>query len=202
MDEKAVNGSQPKQDIVRVKGEQPADETGNSQAMDAVGAQGMGSKRTTRHLLTAQVNPAPKKALKKKEAKGLTVKEAIAVREIINGATDKDALLRAGYSESVATKNTKCVLGKARVQRALLMSMERLGLTEDVIVQKHRDLLDCKKVVPIGAGDYVETEDGQTQIRAVELAYKVRGDFAPELHAVVTETYGQRIKRLRGEKDE
>ena len=93
-------------------------------------------------------------------------------------------------------------MGKVGFVRALLRTFERLGMTEDAIVLKHKELMDCKKVVPIGAGDYDEVEDGQTQIKAVELAYKIRGDFAPELHAITTETYGQRIKRLRGEKAE
>ena len=130
------------------------------------------------------------------------MREAIAVSGIVSGLTQKDALISAGYSENTATHNPDTVLGKSVVIRAILRALQRAGITEDCIAEKHRALMDCKKVVPIGAGDYVEAEDGQTQIKAVELAYKLRGDFAPELHAVVTESYGQRIKRLRGEKDE
>ena len=148
-------------------------------------------------------NPSKTKGKeKKKKERGLSVREAIAVSGIVSGFTQKDALISAGYSENTATHNPDTVLGKSVVIRAILRALQRAGITEDCIAEKHRALMDCKKVVPIGAGDYVEAEDGQTQIKAVELAYKLRGDFAPELHAVVTESYGQRIKRLRGEKDE
>lgn len=136
-----------------------------------------------------------------KKDRSLSVRERKAIKFILAGDTRKDALIAAGYSKSTAEKRPDAVLGKVRVQRVLMRAFEKNGLTEEKIAKKHFDLLDAKKVVPIGAGDYVECDDGQTQIRAVELAYRVRGDFAPEVHAVVTETYGQRIKRLRGESE-
>ena len=138
---------------------------------------------------------------KKEKERGLSVRERKAIAFILEGKTKKDALISAGYSENTATHNPNSVLGKNVVIRALTKAFEDAGISESKLAQKHMELLDAKKVVPIGAGDYVECDDGQTQIRAVELAYRVRGDFAPEVHAVVTETYGQRIKRLRGESE-
>jgi Terminase small subunit len=136
-----------------------------------------------------------------RNTKSLTIKEKKIVKGLVSGMTAKDSLISAGYSESTALARGKDIIGKERIQRAILQAMAKLGLDEDYLIGKHKELMDCQKVVPIGAGDYVETVDGQTQVKALELAYKLRGDFSPELHAVVTETYGQRIKRLRGESD-
>ena len=222
MNEQGINGShqdkpqEAETDIFGVEAERPAVVAGIQPATNATGAQDMVSEHPAKQVSTAQIKQTPSKhkstrkekkcpksiEIKKSDVKGLSPREIIALREIVNGETRKDALITAGYSETTATKNPIAVLGKVGFVRALLRTFERLGMTEDAIVLKHKELMDCKKVVPIGAGDYDEVEDGQTQIKAVELAYKIRGDFAPELHAITTETYGQRIKRLRGEKAE
>jgi hypothetical protein len=211
MNEQSVNGSyqdepqEAEQDIFRVETERPAVAVGSTQAMDAIGAQESPAEqeRTAQIKTDSKMKKHKSKGKeKKKKERGLTAREAIAVKGIVSGLTQKDALMKAGYSENTATHNPDTVLRKNVVIRAMIQALQRAGITEDCIAEKHRALLDCKKVVPIGAGDYIEAEDGQTQIKAVELAYKLRGDFAPELHAVVTESYGQRIKRLRGEKDE
>jgi len=172
-----------------------------------VGQEAPTEQEQTAHVSSASIPQAPSKKgngkvkveEKKKKERGLSVREMKAIALILEGKTKKDALIAAGYSENTATHNPNSVLGKNVVVRALMRAFERKGLTEDMLAEKHFALLDAKKVVPIGMGDYVECADGQTQIRAVELAYKIRGNFAPEVHAVVTESYANRIKRLRGQ---
>jgi hypothetical protein len=123
--------------------------------------------------------------------------------------SQKDALISAGYSESVATTQAHDVLGKPLVIRALDKAFIDAGIDVTRLAKKHNELLDCKKVISATVihdrdadsqtNDFIEVPDGQVQVKALELAYKVRGDFAPELHAVVTESYGDRIRRIRAE---
>jgi hypothetical protein len=184
-------------------------------ALPSAGAQEGVSEQPAGHEKTAQIKVAPRshqrKGEKKKKERGLSAKEAVAVAMLQAGYSKKDALLTAGYSQNTATKNPDAVLGKNAVVRALMKAFEKRGINEDRLAEKQAELLDANKVVSaviIGSDatekthDFVEVPDNLTRVKALELAYKVRGDFAPELHAVVTESYGQRIKRLRGEASE
>ena len=173
---------------------------------------------------TAHVDPAsipvettkegvesPKGNEKKKKERGLSVRERKAIAFILEGKTKKDALIAAGYSENTATHNPNSVLGKNVVIRALMKAFEDAGISETKLAQKQLQLLDAKKIIStvvrktgeaVDANrktmDFVEVDDNLAQVKALELLYKVRGDFAPEVNAVVTESYAERIKRLRG----
>ena len=151
-----------------------------------------------------------KKEPKKKKDRALSQREATAVAMLQAGYSKKDALITAGYSPITASTNPTCVLGKPIVQRALMQAFEKRGITAENLANKHAELLDAKKTISalvIGdrdkdaddkTFDFVEVPDSQVQVKALELAYKVRGDLAPEVHAVVTESYSDRIKRIRG----
>jgi len=170
---------------------------------------------------TAQIMPAPIPQEKTQKEEGsprgkergkkdreLSVRERKAVALLLMGHSRKDALILAGYSENTATHNPAVILGKPVVLRALMKAFEDAGISVTKLAKKQLQLLEAKKVVsavvlgsPDANGktiDFVEVPDNQTQVKALELAYKVRGDFAPEVHAVVTESYADRIKRLRG----
>ena len=187
-----------------------AENEGKSPALSPEGVQQGNSvpQNAGKQESTAHINNAPKSKNKKKD-RHLSVRERKAVALMVSGMSQKDALISAGYSESVATTQAHDVLGKPLVIRALDKAFIDAGMDVTRLAKKHNELLDCKKVISATVihdrdadsqtNDFIEVPDGQVQVKALELAYKVRGDFAPELHAVVTESYGDRIRRIRAE---
>ena len=187
-----------------------AENEGKSPALSPEGVQQGNSvpQKAGKQQSTAHINNAPKRKNKKKD-RHLSVRERKAVALMVSGMSQKDALISAGYSESVATTQAHDVLGKPLVIRALDKAFIDAGIDVTRLAKKHNELLDCKKVISATVihdrdadsqtNDFIEVPDGQVQVKALELAYKVRGDFAPELHAVVTESYGDRIRRIRAE---
>jgi hypothetical protein len=172
-----------------------------------------GQQASTAHVHKASKgNEKAKEEKNKKKERHLSARERKAVALRVSGLSQKDSLISAGYSESVATTRAHDVLGKPLVLKALEKAFKDAGLDVIKLAQKHLQLLEAKKVIStvvlqpgeaVSAKgetmDIVEVNDGQVQVKALELAYKVRGDFAPERHAVVTESYADRIKRIRGE---
>ena len=187
-----------------------AENEGKSPALSPEGVQQGNSvpQNAGKQESTAHINNAPKSKNKKKD-RHLSVRERKAVALMVSGMSQKDALISAGYSESVATTHAHDVLGKPLVIRALDKAFIDAGIDVTRLAKKHNELLDCKKVISATVihdrdadsqtNDFIEVPDGQVQVKALELAYKVRGDFAPDVHAVVTESYGDRIRRIRAE---
>ena len=187
-----------------------AENEGKVQALSPEGVQQGNSvpQKAGKQQSTAHINNAPKRKNKKKD-RHLSARERKAVALLVSGMSQKDALISAGYSESVATTQARDVLGKPLIIRALDKAFIDAGIDVTRLAKKHNELLDCKKVISATVihdrdadsqtNDFIEVPDGQVQVKALELAYKVRGDFAPELHAVVTESYGDRIRRIRAE---
>ena len=187
-----------------------AENEGKSPALSPEGVQQGNSvpQNAGKQESTAHINNAPKSKNIKKD-RHLSARERKAVALLVSGMSQKDALISAGYSESVATTQAHDVLGKPLVIRALDKAFIDAGIDVTRLAKKHNELLDCQKVISAmvindrdadsQTNDFIEVPDGQVQVKALELAYKVRGDFAPELHAVVTESYGDRIRRIRAE---
>jgi phage terminase small subunit len=87
-----------------------------------------------------------------------------------------NAARAAGFSESTAKVHTKELEERAKIADVL----ERQGLTDNVLVKKHRELLEAAKVILVD-GKPLEVEKGscvipeyQIQIKALELAYKLK----------------------------
>jgi hypothetical protein len=85
--------------------------------------------------------------------------------------SDGELLRRAGYAGSTALKASGAVLSSVGVQRAIREAMVEAGITPEVLAAKHRELLEAMNA------------DGSpahgTQLRALELAYRVLGGFQP-----------------------
>lgn len=101
-----------------------------------------------------------------------------------------NAARSAGYSESTARVHTKEL--DARVKIADLF--ERKGLTDNVLIEKHKQLLNSQKVIgylhqykkgekgsiekispdEVVSSEFIEVPDSGAQIKALELAYKLK----------------------------
>lgn len=100
----------------------------------------------------------------------LNPREARAVALLKSGEakTQKAALEGAGYSASTAEKAAKSVLGKVRVQSALMDAFNELGVNDTYLARRHKTLIDSKEHQAVSKG--------------LDMAYKVRGEYAPEKH--------------------
>jgi hypothetical protein len=92
------------------------------------------------------------------------------------GMNQYNAARAAGFSEATAKVHTKELEERAKIADVL----ERQGLTDNVLVSKHKELLDAQKVILID-GKPLVVEKGsatipefQIQIKALELAYKLK----------------------------
>jgi len=135
---------------------------------------------------------------KKKQSDKLSPREAKAVSLLKSGKakTKTEALKKAGYSDSVARTRQAEVLGKPRVQSALLKAFEKIGINDTYLAKKHKDLIEA--VTPAT----MNTQSGpnhQAIAKGLDMAYKLRGEYAPEKHETLTESYAERIKRLESE---
>jgi hypothetical protein len=96
----------------------------------------------------------------------------------------KRSAIAAGYSERSATETAYEILRNPHVQREIERVMEAGGVTREKVVGTLKDCLEAKITrvfCPQGMGGelvYSEPmEDRPTQVRAVEVAAKLHGDF-------------------------
>jgi phage terminase small subunit len=87
-----------------------------------------------------------------------------------------NAARAAGYPENTALKHSNELEKRAKISDI----MERQGLTDNVLVAKHKELLEAHRLLII-AGEVVNEENGGVKIpelaiqtKALELAYKLK----------------------------
>jgi len=135
----------------------------------------------------------------------LTIRQRKLIQGVASGLPKRIAAIRAGYSERSAHAIADETLKNPKVKKALTELMEESGLSNSRLLEKHRELLNAQKIVSIVCGqegnsatvEYTEVPDYAIQARALEMAYRLQGAFAPEkIMGVVEETHEQRIARL------
>lgn len=109
----------------------------------------------------------------------------------LQGLSAYQSALKAGYSETTALAHT-ALLDK---RSGLVRVMEKNGLTDSYLIDKHRKLLDATKVIgylhnykksekggiekvspdEIISNEFLESPDYQVIVKALELAYKLKG---------------------------
>jgi hypothetical protein len=96
----------------------------------------------------------------------------------------KKALELAGYPASVAaTKQGREWTGDMAAYARQLMDKE--GITDAMLVRKHRSLLNAKSHVFTRDGDERLVPDNDCQARMVQLGYQVKGMLKPEVNIEV-----------------
>jgi len=135
---------------------------------------------------------------KKKQSDKLNPREARAIALLKSGKakTKREALKKAGYSDSTATDHPETVFGKVRCQSALLDAFKKIGINDTYLAKKHKALIEAKnpKTQYAASGP-----NHQAMAKGLDMAYKLRGEYAPEKHEMLTESYADRIKRLEAE---
>jgi hypothetical protein len=111
----------------------------------------------------------------------LTGKQRKLIQGIAKGKSQRQAAKAAGMDSTYASK----VLKKPQVSATLQDLMEKSGLGNAVLLSKHRELLNASRTVSAISGkeanagtvDFIEVPDSPVQVKALDLAYKLRGAY-------------------------
>jgi hypothetical protein len=113
-----------------------------------------------------------------------TIKQKKAFQEVVNGSTITAAMVKAGYSKTTAKRTNKVTRTKG------WQELMQDYLPDELLGEKHRELLTVPiKVKTRKRGeliDSIEMVDSFAISKGLEMAYKLKGKYAPEKHSVVT----------------
>ena len=120
----------------------------------------------------------------------LTTKQRKLIKGVVEGKTQKQAAIDAGYSEKSAETIASQQLAKEQVKATIQDLMEHMGLSDGALLVKHRELLEAQKQISGvqskggnprdadgGSLEFVDVPDYQIQAKALEMAYKLKGAF-------------------------
>lgn len=135
-----------------------------------------------------------------KKKKGNYNKSAILARKMLTLITEKNysfgkAMEEVGYSKSYS-KNPHQVTDNKSWQDTV---DEMLPNTD--LLKKHKQLLEAKKPIYL-KGEIVDEEgleDYVTQVRALDMAYKLKGSYAPERFTMIDPLDDLTIEQLENE---
>lgn len=92
----------------------------------------------------------------------------------------KRSAMKAGYDEGYADRITGDIPQKVR--KSLVEAMEARGMTVDFLSQRHQELLNKREVI-ISGKEVKLTDQPHSDVKgALDMAYKLRGDYSPEKH--------------------
>lgn len=101
----------------------------------------------------------------------LTGKRRKLIKAIAEGKTQRQAAKEAGLNEC----HVSVILKEPKVKATLQQLMDKAGLSDDVLLAKHVELMSAQKT--IGTVDFIEVPDYQTQCKALEMGYKLKAAF-------------------------
>jgi hypothetical protein len=117
-----------------------------------------------------------------------TLKQKAAIQKILvnPGLTVTEAMREVGYSEN--TVNTPSDVTRSKGWKELMDKY----FPEEKVATVHARILDAKRVIYATdkgkISDMVEVEDNDAQAKGVDLAYKLRGSYAPDKVNITDET--------------
>jgi len=114
--------------------------------------------------------PLQKQLAKSKQAMELRAKKIVTA--ILDGATQEQALLSAGYSAQTAKTQSTAILENPIIQKTFCEILEKAGLTETYVAKKHRELLDATR-----KQDGVDVPDYMAMARGLDFYYKITNRY-------------------------
>jgi hypothetical protein len=130
------------------------------------------------HELISPRTGKPKQNQLGKSKKALELRAKKIATAMLDGATQEQALISAGYSMQTAKTQSTAILGNPVIQAAFSEILEKAGLSDEYIASKHKELIDAEKLVSIrteGEGIIeVTVPDYAARARALDMYYRVR----------------------------
>jgi len=119
----------------------------------------------------------------------LTLKEQGFVHDLVKNKVIYKAVEK---NYNVSSKRNATVYGnhlmhQPRIQYAILDLMDKTGVSDVRLVEKLKShIFDAKKEVLDADNQVVELKDNTTSLKALDMAFKIKGAYAPERHEVVS----------------
>ncbi len=116
----------------------------------------------------------------KKSGKGkLTPRQKVFLKNLVKGASQKDAYIAAGYKDKRADQGAYQAL--KQIQGKVPEIMDKMGLTDHVLIDKYLvPLLEAKETKFFKDGDKrINVAALGIRLSALENAFKLRGSYAP-----------------------
>ena len=114
-----------------------------------------------------------------KSKRELSARAKIIIQSLIKGSTETEALKIAGYSDSYIHSGKDNILHNPVMQATFNMVLESAGVTDNLIADKIRSLIDAKEVKFYAhqgiVTDQREVEALSIQAQMVEFAAKLKG---------------------------
>ena len=108
----------------------------------------------------------------------LTSKQKALIKYKAEGLTNKEAAIKAGYSNSYASTTINNDLREDKLAIPIQQLMDRKGLSDDALLNKHKQLLDAVKPFvksnSEGIQEVIDIPDSPIQMKALETAYKLK----------------------------
>lgn len=109
------------------------------------------------------------------------------VKEFIATGNASEAVRRSypnmRHDTSVPRVHGARLLANGRIQSAISDALARVGVGEAFLTRKHKNLLNATRTRLTEHGE-IEVPDNNIQLKSLELAYRVRGDLAPQKHEI------------------
>ena len=129
----------------------------------------------------------------------LNEKERTIVQALLDGKSQEEALLSAGYAPSTAKTQYKKVIEKSRIQSAIQIIMENHGVTETKLIETMKEGLDAEKLHNTGLGDHVRTEDHAVRHKFMETGLRLMGHGDKKVDIVHHKSHEEQLRELQGE---
>ncbi len=126
---------------------------------------------------------------KPRKGTNLTLKEQGCVIDLIKGKKAGQAVKNNYdvHNRNSAETMAYNMIRKPRIQYAILDLMDKSGCSDIRLVERLKHMIfDAKKEVLDSDNNVVELTDNQTSIKALDMAMKIKGAYAPERHEVVS----------------
>ncbi len=120
-----------------------------------------------------------------------TIKQKMALRNAVeNGGNISKAMRDAGYSPRTAHNPSK--LTESRVWPQLMKKF----LPDSLIIKKHHDLLNATTAQFVDDEYVGEKMDAHAVAKGLEMAYKLKGRYAPEKHMIIDDEPDPELEEL------
>jgi len=123
-----------------------------------------------------------------------------AAKEFVEGekrGNKTGAMKKAGFAAATAEHHQTEVFRDPRVQAEIVNLLREKGLTDEVVIEKHRELLDAEATKWYQDQELATETDNQTQLGAVELYYKLRGLLSQKVELeIVARSWSEHVVRI------
>ena len=121
-------------------------------------------------------------------ANRLSKKEKGFVKDVVETGNATLAALNNYEIESDNKENVAGAIGSENLRKPKIQKAIADALPDDLLTERHLELLNKREVIKMfnGEGKVIDQPETQAVSKGLDMAYKIRGSYAPEKHLNVT----------------